>query len=469
MEQPSPDKVNTDNVQGDIIFGFPKRKEEFVFFVIKNAKNFKLALADLNVTSTTEVIEARKNIEEAKAQGLCGLIPCNFLNIAFSQKGLNTLGISDKMQDDAFTDGQLANAEGLGDDGIKESGGFEPNWETAFKHPIDGVLLVAGESWNSVNNRVKDALLFLGDSVLVAYRLKGSTRPGDQKGHEHFGWNDGISNPAIDGLVKPYAGQTVVEPGVILCRKPGDNVADRPEWTTEGSFLVFRQLEQLVPEFHKFLADNPVVLDGLDRERGSELQGARLFGRWKSGASLIQSPTKDDSTLGKDPKRNNDFQFPQNPGDAGQALCPYAAHIRKTNPRNDLEPDDVKPHSVNRTGIAYGPEVQPGEHEEHVSEFSRGLAFVCYQSSIDKGFQFMQKSWANNQRFPPFKTKKVVAGFDPIIGQANGLPRETLGSSEGPRMTLPIDFVISRGGEYFFSPSIDALRHHFAGVPRRPE
>lgn len=49
----------------------------------------------------------------------------------------------------------------------------------------------------------------------------------------------------------------------------------------------YRNLQQLVPEFDKFLHDNPISLAGLSREQGSELLGARLVGRWKSGTQRI--------------------------------------------------------------------------------------------------------------------------------------------------------------------------------------
>ena len=47
----------------------------------------------------------------------------------------------------------------------------------------------------------------------------------------------------------------------------------------------YRQFDQLVPEFNKFLQDNPIIdpRTGLPVENGSELLGARLVGRWKSG------------------------------------------------------------------------------------------------------------------------------------------------------------------------------------------
>ena len=96
-----------------------------------------------------------------------------------------------------------------------------------------------------------------------------------------FGFLDGISNPAVEGFdTKPNPGQETVPQSVILL---GHDKTPRPAWAVNGSFLVFRFLFQLVPEFNDFLKKNPIVLGGLTREQGSELLGARLMGRWKSG------------------------------------------------------------------------------------------------------------------------------------------------------------------------------------------
>jgi deferrochelatase/peroxidase EfeB len=65
-----------------------------------------------------------------------------------------------------------------------------------------------------------------------------------------------------------------------LTGETGDNTT-RPAWAKDGSFLVFRQLKQYVPEFNKFTVDNPI-------EGSSELTGARLIGRWKSVSALIR-------------------------------------------------------------------------------------------------------------------------------------------------------------------------------------
>ena len=148
---------------------------------------------------------------------------------------------------------------------------------------------------------------------------------------------DGISSPGIKSLTGLLPGHVEVDPGILILGQDGDAVTNRPTWSKNGSFLVYRQLSQFVPEFNKFLSDNPIVIkDQPDwtHEQGSELAGARLFGRWKSGAPLDVTPIKDDKALAADPQRNNKFDFSDTLQD--QTRCPFAAHIRKTNPRQDL-------------------------------------------------------------------------------------------------------------------------------------
>ena len=105
-----------------------------------------------------------------------------------------------------------------------------------------------------------------------------------------FGFLDGISQPAVQGVdTNPYPGQETVRQGIILLGRDGDapilngQPVTRPSWALDGSFLVFRYLFQLVPEFNTFLEQNPITSTGLSREEGSKLLGARLMGRWKSG------------------------------------------------------------------------------------------------------------------------------------------------------------------------------------------
>lgn len=184
--------------------------------------------------------------------------------------------------------------------------------------------------------------------------------------------------------------------------------------------LALRHLSQLVPEFDKFLIDHPINLNipGMTPAQASELLGARMVGRWKSGAFLSlltrgvhrcvsciylqlffplgapidMTPFEDEPSLGKDPARNNNFRFE---GEVNsQDRCPFAAHIRKTNPRADLE-DHGTPIGKNRIirrGIQFGPEVTKKEREEGKTTEDRGLIFACYQSNLGNGFQFLQQS-----------------------------------------------------------------------------
>jgi deferrochelatase/peroxidase EfeB len=112
--------------------------------------------------------------------------------------------------------------------------------------------------------------------------------------------------------------------------------------------------------------------------------------------------------------------------------------------------------------------VQPGET---VTQHSRGLFFVCYQASIERQFEFIQRRYANDPDFVTGKARPdtgapVAPGYDPIIGQAPvGGPR----SMDEPapnyrygnrRTSLEIaeQFVTLTAAGYFFTPSITALR-----------
>jgi hypothetical protein len=95
-----------------------------------------------------------------------------------------------------------------------------------------------------------------------------------------------------------------------------------------STFLVFCQLQQLVPALNEFLTDHPLGVDELTPEQDSELLGGRMAGRWKSvstsfashrapkhnlladqGALIFSHPTADDPILAADPSKNNNFTY----------------------------------------------------------------------------------------------------------------------------------------------------------------
>jgi hypothetical protein len=77
--------------------------------------------------------------------------------------------------------------------------------------------------------------------------------------------------------------------------------------------------------------------------------------------------------------------------------------------------------------------------------------------------------WANNRRFPPVPDQNLVPGLDPLIGHdTDDGGRKLIGvHADEPKVELDLTynsdtganrFVISKGGEYFFSPSITDLK-----------
>jgi Dyp-type peroxidase family len=347
---------------------------------------------------------------------------------------------------------------------------------------IDGVFLIAGPDRRLVESHGNHLRAMLGTSIKLVYSAIGEVRPGKQRGHEHFGFRDGISQPGIRGLTRPHQpnrapelarpGQDLVWPGEFVLgyptqdpkdpHKPGPIKPLRAAWTRNGSFMVFRRLEQRVPEFRRFVAAQAAQL-GIE----AELLAARMVGRWRSGAPLEIAPRYDDMALANDPLRNNAFDYAPDPA---QRRCPYAAHIRKVNPRDDSPEGKAAmlTRRIIRAGIAFGPEVMPGESK---TTHSRGLMFVCYQASIERQFEWIQAQFANNPGFVAGKKRPdsgspVTPGFDPIIGQAPGGGTRAMNEPApnypaGNRRTsldIPEEFVKLTAAAYFFMPSITALR-----------
>ena len=110
-----------------------------------------------------------------------------------------------------------------------------------------------------------------------------------------------------------------------------------------------------------------------------------------------------------------------------------------------------------RNGIPYGSEFDPDKHSSPPD--TRGLLFACYQSSLENSFQFVQRAWSNNESFPTSKT-----GYDALIGQAHneGKLNITMHSDDDgdldPGLGRFDQMTTMKGGEYFFVPSISALK-----------
>lgn len=141
-----------------------------------------------------------------------------------------------------------------------------------------------------------------------------------------------------------------------------------------------------------------------DHPKPKEKLAAYLMGRWRNGnlqfrssqiihlihsaltniqGTPVDESPHDDSNTALHKSNNFDYQ-PVHKHDK----CPFAAHTRKMRPRGDLEDDHAV---IIRRGISYGGEVTPEEWASQKSDpdHERGLLFVCYQSDIRNGFNFL--------------------------------------------------------------------------------
>ncbi len=67
---------------------------------------------------------------------------------------------------------------------------------------------------------------------------------------------------------------------------------------------------------------------------------------------------------------------------------------------------EAQRHRIIRAGIPFGPEVAPGET---TTGTAAGLMFVCYQTSIERQFEYIQRRHANNPASSAASAARVAA------------------------------------------------------------
>jgi Dyp-type peroxidase family len=495
MEAAEPDAEHPDlkEVQGNLI-GFNKDQQRFAVLHFADQASGRAFLADIepDLASGWEVKHFNALFKEIhKRGGRSGTVEAAWINLALSAKGLELLGAPGlEAFPEEFQSGMASRAEAIGD--LDDSA--PPGWTLPFNDPaqIHALATLAADAPEDLETSYAalKAKMEAHQVAELASPFEGKVREGDNRGKEHFGFKDGISQPGIAGLTTPSKrGQDPIAAGEFIIGYPNQDgqisgqptpapqegspdynptappppPAPLPDWTRDGSFLVFRRLRQDVQAFNDFLTQT-----GGEHGIDAELLGAKLVGRWKSGAPLERTrdqgpevdpaahdPSIDDPSILDDAKINN-FDYDQDPDGT---LVPRAAHIRKTNPRSEAPPgkEVSNRHRILRRGIPYGPELQPGEPaypgQGPVPDTQdRGLLFLCYQASIARGFEFVQSAWANNEGFP-----QAGDGHDAIISQNVETRSFHLLSPQELHLEMA-RWVATTGGEYFFAPSLSDLR-----------
>jgi Dyp-type peroxidase family len=236
-----------------------------------------------------------------------------------------------------------------------------------------------------------------------------------------------------------------------------------------GSYVVYRKLEQDVASLWRFLQSESIRVKGRVEAEFMVWLGAKMVGRWPSGAPLVLAPDGDQNDLHTD-----DFLYARE--DPQGLACPFGSHIRRTNPRDQIgatgpvESQHMSArHRIMRRGKPYGAELfdptllTRAETLQAIVDLvddgqQRGVHFLCVNASIKDQFEFVQQTWVNNPSF-----SGLVKNPDPLVGKADSeadpgvmlVPgqQETLHTETLPRL------ITVRGGMYGFMPSLTALRY----------
>ncbi|HLO21329.1 MAG TPA: hypothetical protein VK192_12645 [Sphingomicrobium sp.] len=318
---------------------------------------------------------------------------------------------------------------------------------------------------------------------------------------EHFGYTDSISDPLFNGqFPKPIeevrvrgngklnsSGEWVpLATGEFLLGYP-DEAQEIPQngamriIARNGTFVAYRKLQQNVVRFRTWLdktAGEFGKMIGVDDPQiARDTLMAKIAGRWADGAPLALYPNHETwMAASANPAASlnqrmilSDFAYFDDPMGV---KCPLTAHVRRGNPRdtNGPAPSDGKTPSksgsvltdrrrILRRGIPYGAcppnATTDGEH---------GIVILIMCADLARQFEFMQQQWVNygsdanagNDTDPLIglhgnKAKFVIPG-DPSQGRppfiADALPQ----------------FVETRGGAYFFMPSMSALQMLGLGI-----
>jgi Dyp-type peroxidase family len=406
------------DVQGNILrkHGRPFAAHIFVTFDPERLNELRVWIAEFAQTAIPSC-----------ADELAGRSDGAFATLLLSASGYRTLGI-DPPPGRSFRDG------------MKKAALNDPppeNWDEGFRAPIDAMVIVAGRNRAELDAAMVavEALFELTQSLTIEH---GAELPG---GIEHFGFVDGISQPIfldeeVDEVRRARGGQLMWDPAtplhVVLAHDPHGDGEE-----SYGSYFVFRKLHQDLAVFEGGLRDMASAL-GVTEEKA----GAMIVGRFKDGTPLSVSKSSGAGPV-------NDFAFAD---DQEGAKCPFASHVRRVNPRGELDHVAHTPdwqNRIARRGIPYG---RPGDPDV-------GLLFMCYQSDIELQFEVIQSNWCNFPHFPVLRT-----GRDPLVGQRNSWD-----DSAGQKWSAPAEdgtfatfdvpqCVTMRGGEYFFAPSLSFLR-----------
>ena len=437
------------------------------------------------------------------------------LNIAMNHAGLAALELpleSLNSFSTEFSMGMKMRKDITGDVDLSSPEHWDPVWQSDDDSKAVHVLLtinaITREALETQYGRVNDQIAqSLGAVALLDGHRgpNGSLLPyqeahiifedGKPTSKEHFKYTDGIGDPFFEGIQdaparvngrgkqmsdgtwKPLATGEFLHGHLDEAREYPPAAAPIL-LSRNGTYMVYRKLHQNVASFDGLLEREGAAYPG-----GKELMAAKFVGRWrKTGAPLVNVPDeasnvrweKEFETASKEQQDAMLSNFTYD-DDMSGARCPMSGHMRRVNPRASLElkagayPGELVRNSgafdtpgalanrrrILRRGLPYGDStLRDSDHGDH------GVIMMMLNADIGRQYEFVQQQWVNyGNDFREANDKDVILG-----NHSKQLPSSVVHAADPmgdapPRFVRNIPLLVeTRGGDYFFVPSLTALR-----------
>jgi Dyp-type peroxidase family len=518
-------KLDLPDIQGNIVkaygrYGFPRAR--YVFYRVDDptrGRKFVEKVTPLVTTSVPWSEDSPLKIPEVAVniaftyQGLKHLdVPDETLH-----------GFSDE-----FSMGMKARRDILGDTGPSHYKKWDTVWndpEDEFRQNAHILIGINGKDENdlaAMYDRICTILADVGGVTQLAghrgqdgVELPYQPAVASEASKEHFGYSDGISSPYFEGCGeskrymigggKPTGGDPRTADGWAPL-KAGEFVfghADEsgmhpeapgpPLFSSNGTYMVYRKLHENVGTFNRLIEEECQKYPG-----GKEEFAAKLSGRWRNGAPLASFPTeqsanafvgemgslldrsrKGEQLTQQEKARLDELRLQLSAFDYGDdtdgAKCPFASHTRRVNPRSALQFGAKSPFDtpgalsnrrrILRRGLPYG-EVKDATRDDG----DHGVIMTIINADLSRQFEFVQEQWMQYGN-----DLKLSNDRDPLLGN-HGANQNGRGAGcmviEGDAATgkppyfcgrLPT-LVETRGGDYFFVPSMTCLRMIAMGI-----
>jgi deferrochelatase/peroxidase EfeB len=504
------------DIQGDVVrpygrFGFPFAR--YVFFNIRDGNEARAFVAEIAAQVTTAATWDQGPNPIPRPQATT--------NIAFTYQGLKQLELPRASLigfPEEFVMGMKQRKDILGDDGPSSPEHWDPIWRASREKDrnkdVHVFVAINGQDQAQLEQRYQALIALAGKfprglTLLTGHRgddgaedlpyqdVHALVENGQITSKEHFGYTDGIGDPYFEGLAD--APERISGRGKQLANgewaplATGEFIlghideaheyppAPKPNLLARnGTYMVYRKLHENVASYDQFLERESKNYPG-----GKELLAAKFVGRWRdNGAPLVSAPDAESKkawdarfnanagNMAEQDRMLSDFTYDD---DMSGAKCPFSAHIRRINPRASLElkqgdnpgamvcnpgafdtPGALSNRRrILRRGLPYG-----DAKDRSTDRGNHGIIIMMLNADINRQFEFVQQQWINyGNDFRAANDKEILLGNHSKEYPSKAVIQVDPESDQVPYFVRNIPRLVeTRGGDYFFIPSLTALR-----------